>query len=213
MSKKSQPKFELDEPIMSHAADAGSIEVRGDKLSEIWWRGSQWAVTRYGLERLDGGYFIEAERLAEGGATAHGWISHMAGKSTTDLDDFMTAYSVALVMHGYCPKVRPASVADQLRNGRSSQRRGAWTDDYLQKRDGDDDLPAGVEDTPETRKLRRKFRGHWYSELVEADDAFSQAMEADPVATKKEATRLQEEELAGWYADARRAVAEKEAAA
>jgi hypothetical protein len=32
------------------------VKVRGEDLSEIWWRGQQWAVTAYGIECLDGAY-------------------------------------------------------------------------------------------------------------------------------------------------------------
>jgi hypothetical protein len=27
----------------------GPVRVRGEQLSEIWWRGRQWAVTQYGI--------------------------------------------------------------------------------------------------------------------------------------------------------------------
>jgi hypothetical protein len=45
-----------------------------------------WAITEYGLERLDGGYPIEAGRLWEAD-----WIEHMAGKRWVFLPEFRMA--------------------------------------------------------------------------------------------------------------------------
>ncbi len=46
--------------------DQTPVHVRGEPLAPVWWRGRQWAVTEFGLERLDGTYAVEAARLAEG---------------------------------------------------------------------------------------------------------------------------------------------------
>lgn len=90
-------------------ADAPAAE-RG--LDEIWWRGKQWAVTAYGIECLNGDYEIEADRLAEGfpedegGDSSDGilfddtWAVHMAEKNWVDIDEFATAWLVALALHG-----------------------------------------------------------------------------------------------------------------
>jgi hypothetical protein len=79
--------------ILSRSAAA---HVSGD-LDEIWWRGSQWAVTAYGIEALDGRYPIAVDYLL---STAPYWPQHMAEKSWVDTDDFRTAFCVALVLHG-----------------------------------------------------------------------------------------------------------------
>jgi hypothetical protein len=78
------------------------VKVRGQALSAIWWRGRQWAVTAYGIECLDGTYVIERERLLE---LPHGsWPEHMAGKIWVDIDEFATAWLIALLLHGYKTK-------------------------------------------------------------------------------------------------------------
>jgi hypothetical protein len=78
------------------------VQVRGEPLHEIWWRGRQWVVTAYGVEALDGSYHFEAKRLAEELKDTHpyGWPAHMSGKTWVDLDDFATAWLVAFTLHG-----------------------------------------------------------------------------------------------------------------
>jgi hypothetical protein len=49
----------------------------------VWWHGRQWAVTEYGIERLDGTYVIDAKRLTENIET-YGWPGHMRGKDWVD---------------------------------------------------------------------------------------------------------------------------------
>jgi hypothetical protein len=75
----------------------------GEELSEVWWRGKQWAVTAYGIEALNGTYVIAADRLDEGmraGAPLEASICvHMSEKDWVDQDDFVTAWLVALAMH------------------------------------------------------------------------------------------------------------------
>lgn len=82
--------------------DATLVSVRGEELSNILWRGRQWAVTTHGIEALDGTYSFEAHRLAE---DLHvrgygGWPSHMSEKDWVDIDDFITAWLIALTLHG-----------------------------------------------------------------------------------------------------------------
>jgi hypothetical protein len=70
----------------------------GEPLHSIWWRGRQWAVTEYGIEALDGTYSFEAKRLTEDIAT-WGRPAHMAEKDWVDIEDFSTAWLVALALH------------------------------------------------------------------------------------------------------------------
>lgn len=84
--------------------DTTPVACRGEALHEIWWRGRQWAVTSYGVECLDGSYSFEATRLAEGlhgsGPVEASWCVHMAENGWVDVDDFATAWLVALSLHG-----------------------------------------------------------------------------------------------------------------
>jgi hypothetical protein len=73
------------------AIDNSNVTVRGQPLSEIWWRGSQWAVTTHGIERLDGFYVIERDRLLHL-PCPYSWIKHMSNKTNVELADFATAY-------------------------------------------------------------------------------------------------------------------------
>jgi hypothetical protein len=82
------------------AYDKNQVTNRGEALSEIWWQGRQWAVTDYGLECRDGTYAIERERLLEE-ATTYGGIRQVGMKIWCDVDDFSTAYLVAVAMHGH----------------------------------------------------------------------------------------------------------------
>jgi hypothetical protein len=85
-----------DDPIQW---DNTPVTLRSEALHSMWWRGRQWAVTAYGIEALDGTYTIEARRLTDDLAS-HGWTSHMAEKTWVDIPDFMTAWLVALALHG-----------------------------------------------------------------------------------------------------------------
>jgi hypothetical protein len=86
------------------AMDTTPVARRGEALHEIWWRGRQWAVTSYGIECLDGTHSFEAKRLAEGlhgsGPVEASWCVHMAESGWVDVDDFATAWLVALSLHG-----------------------------------------------------------------------------------------------------------------
>lgn len=77
---------------------------------EIWWSGRQWAVTAYGIERLDGTYPIEKTRLFEN-LPRYSWPEHMGGKTWADNDDFATAWLVAIALHG----ARGVDLRDALR--------------------------------------------------------------------------------------------------
>lgn len=76
----------------------------GQRLSKpIYWRGSQWAVTSYGIEALDGSYAIPKERLYEGEedddtgglSTGHTWWKHMREKEWVHMVDFGNALALA----------------------------------------------------------------------------------------------------------------------
>jgi hypothetical protein len=88
------------------------VENRGEPLHEIWWRGKQWAVTEYGIECLDGCYFIEANRILEEIEGDHPWPwpCHMAEKEWVDADEFATAWLVAIVLHGHGRKLSKTKV-------------------------------------------------------------------------------------------------------
>lgn len=78
------------------------VKSRGDALFPILWRGRTWAVTRAGIEKRDGGYFIAANRLRENFHTPyHTWVGHIGKTKREDFDliDFTTAYFVACAMH------------------------------------------------------------------------------------------------------------------
>lgn len=71
------------------------IKVREERLSKpIYWTGKQWAVTAYGVELLDGSYFIQKSRLWEGSPN-HDWVDHMAEKEWVDIEDFKQALAIA----------------------------------------------------------------------------------------------------------------------
>ena len=94
------PKRRRDRPI---EMDTTPIPTNGraDKLGQIWWRGKQWAVTSDGIEALDGSYYIESRRLLETMTDTYaGWLEHMGEKQWVDMEEFTTAWLVALVMHG-----------------------------------------------------------------------------------------------------------------
>lgn len=78
------------------------VTLRGEPLSEIWWRGRQWAVTSYGIECLDGLYFIEKKQLSDNsGEYKYTWAEHVGRKGWADPDEFATAWMIALLLHGY----------------------------------------------------------------------------------------------------------------
>lgn len=75
------------------------VKCRGEALDQVWWQGRQWAVTSFGIEARDGTYHIAANRLAEA-IDVWGWPAQVSHKNWVDPDDFITAWLVAIVMHG-----------------------------------------------------------------------------------------------------------------
>ncbi len=88
------------------------VKVRGEILHEVWWRGKQWAVTAYGIESLDGTYVAEACRLLE--QQNYPWPLHMATKKWVDIDEFTTAWMVALLLHGHGNKIDPVAIREMF---------------------------------------------------------------------------------------------------
>jgi hypothetical protein len=79
------PLFYVGDP--SFVRDAPP-EATTNALSEpVYWRGSQWAVTAYGIEEAGGKYLIERERLGD-----LDWCSHMAEKMWVDVAEFREAF-------------------------------------------------------------------------------------------------------------------------
>src|SRR5678815_1799859 len=67
------------------------VRRRGERLSRpVYWKGRQWAVTRYGVEARDGRYFFEHRRINEN-EDSYGWVTHMSGKGWVDIADFAEA--------------------------------------------------------------------------------------------------------------------------
>lgn len=65
------------------------------------YRGSQWRVTRKGMERVGtnefNGYFIERDDLTRGVSDVNAsWPVHLAQKRWVDLEDFEAAYRAAI---------------------------------------------------------------------------------------------------------------------
>jgi hypothetical protein len=79
------------------------VAVRGEPLGVVLWQGRQWSVTSDGIERRDGLYVIEKDRLTEdhGGDPPYSWIKHLSHKGVEDIDDFIQVFFAALVLHGY----------------------------------------------------------------------------------------------------------------
>lgn len=78
--------------------DSTPVRVRGEPLGAVWWQGRQWAVTSDGIEARDGSYVIEAGRVIEN-LEPYSWVRHMAAKNWVDLEDFATAWLVAVALH------------------------------------------------------------------------------------------------------------------
>jgi hypothetical protein len=94
------------------------VKIRADRLGKIWWRGRQWAVTAHGLEALDGSYFIAKNRLAED-LPGYSWPQHMGEKHWVNTDDFVTAWLVAIALHGTA--VRPGLARSAVSNSHPSR--------------------------------------------------------------------------------------------
>ena len=98
------------------------VQCRGEALHAVLWRGRQWAVTIYGLEARDGCYAIAADRVAEvwspNGEPA--WPLHMSEKIWVDVPDFVTAWLVALSLHGHGAAFAAAQIRAALKIARAA---------------------------------------------------------------------------------------------
>ena len=83
---------DLDSPKGLQASNR--VQNRGDRLIKIYWKGRQWAATRFGVQARDGSYSIDRRRVWEDEERG-GWIMHMAEKDWVDLEDFAEALRVA----------------------------------------------------------------------------------------------------------------------
>lgn len=64
---------------------------------DVYWQGKQWVASRFGVEKRDGSYYIEADLLyKDNRAYELGWMNHMRQKQWCDLDDFATALLMSL---------------------------------------------------------------------------------------------------------------------
>lgn len=91
---------ERDRPMIN----LGNDEKIHPSLGQVWWKGKQWAVTSDGIETLRTPmYVIEKDRLLEQfkDRQPFPWPRHMNAKDWVDIDEFTTAWLVALVLHGY----------------------------------------------------------------------------------------------------------------
>jgi hypothetical protein len=87
------------------------VKQRGDNLGDIWWRGAQWAITPRGLESLDGTYLIDGNSTIED-PPEYTCVKQMAGKAGVDIDEFTTAWMIALILHGFGPKMKPEELRE-----------------------------------------------------------------------------------------------------
>ncbi|MBN6824119.1 hypothetical protein JRF84_31630 [Methylobacterium organophilum] len=101
-------------PIENADAKLALAKTSGPLGGEPWWVGRQWAVTSYGIEALDGSYPIEASRFAED-LPQWSWIRQLGEKEWCDLADFVTAYMVAIALHGSAPAVGRDQILDDYR--------------------------------------------------------------------------------------------------
>lgn len=87
---------------MSHAVvyDLGAcVPPTGDDCAFTLWRGRRWGVTEFGVERLDGGFAIPFSDLEAMRGKLFDWPQAVAEQiDDCDLEDFMTAFGVALAV-------------------------------------------------------------------------------------------------------------------
>jgi hypothetical protein len=98
LAKNWTPPPIIHGPIVARDG-SNSVRLCGGALDEIWWQGRQWAVTAYGIELRSGQYTINAKRLLDD-LPGYSWIMQVGLKGWADVDDFATAFFVAVAMHG-----------------------------------------------------------------------------------------------------------------
>jgi hypothetical protein len=93
------------------------VQNRGDRLIKVYWKGQQWAATRFGVQARDGSYSIDRKRVWEDEERG-GWIMHMAEKDWVDLEDFAEALRVVR----FYERVRRDSRSEAAREGWRNRR-------------------------------------------------------------------------------------------
>lgn len=94
------------------------VQNLGEELEVIWWQGKQWSVTEYGLECRDGCYHLAANQLTDNWDGSPDLPRHMGGKEWCDIDDFCTAFTIALVLHGYGDVFTPDQIRKSYKKGK-----------------------------------------------------------------------------------------------
>jgi hypothetical protein len=81
--------LQTEEPPAYVSTD--QVSLRSEPLTTpIYWTGTQWAVTGYGVECRDGTYSIPANRVWEENG-GRGWVQRMKEKDWVKLPDFVEA--------------------------------------------------------------------------------------------------------------------------
>lgn len=100
-------------------AHEAAVAAAWDK-AELW-RGVQWRVGSMGIDQIDkdgpNGYWIEAGQLA---SRSPYWPSHMAEKYWVNLEEFITAYVIACVVHG----VKMPEIAEEIARAKKKRAEG-----------------------------------------------------------------------------------------
>ncbi|MDQ0326967.1 hypothetical protein J2R99_002836 [Rhodopseudomonas julia] len=110
-------------PAVSTSGEKSPSSVIGPQ-DGVLWQGRQWAVTDFGLERLGGGQSVPTDRLFED-ISVYSWIRRMGDRPDVDLDDFTTAFMVALVLHGFVTNLPGAKVLEDFEKAERKRARSA----------------------------------------------------------------------------------------
>lgn len=97
---------------------------------KVYWRGSQWCVTDYGLETIEpDAYYVEAARLGEltqgDDEPIAERVRHIARKTWVDVEDLIAAFAVATHIHARQFEPMPPGT---LFNTIGSVRASRWAD-------------------------------------------------------------------------------------
>lgn len=68
------------------------------RTAPVQWQGRQWAVTRYGIEALNGLYHVPFADVPEAEAGRPRWLDDLLRRYGTDRDDLAAAVTVARAM-------------------------------------------------------------------------------------------------------------------
>ncbi len=111
-----------DDPTHTGPAAGASPVIAPEE--GVYWRGRQWAVTDFGIERIGGGQSVPTDRLFED-ISVYSWIRRMGDRPDVDLDEFATAFMVALACHGFVRNLTGAKILDEVRKAREKRARGS----------------------------------------------------------------------------------------